>query len=400
MVANVSVNSRRLSWLILAMISSSDFLGRGQVVELRLQRAGPRFQLGQFLQRFEVDAAEPAELAAQLGDFLVGCADRRSPRVDAAYAVVSLRAVCGPWTDAGVQLGQLELVILAEPLRPGCRGGGGRSLTSSSRAWTCSCCARHSLRTAWACWARRLRSWRFWSRWPASSATWRSAGFLVEIRLRQMADAAQHGPLALGQAGPCSWPGPAGSAAVPGGAGPGRGHVAGAGRAGAARRSSTLASATCACVHACCCSWRSRSRPRISSSACVQARVQDLRPAPRRRPPGRCASCQDFSSAAISCSSRCISSRWRCHFLVQALALVAVPFDAARAGRRPARPGRRSPSAGRGPARPGRRCARAGRPGRLRPRRCAGRARRSARAARAARSCATGCRSRRDGCRR
>ena len=47
-------------------------LGRGQVVELRLQSGGPRFQLAQLLEGLEVDAAQPAQLAPQLGDLLVG----------------------------------------------------------------------------------------------------------------------------------------------------------------------------------------------------------------------------------------------------------------------------------------------------------------------------------------
>ena len=47
------------------------FLGRGQVLPLGLQLVGPRLQLLQFLERFHVDAAEPAELATQIGDFLL-----------------------------------------------------------------------------------------------------------------------------------------------------------------------------------------------------------------------------------------------------------------------------------------------------------------------------------------
>src|SRR5207249_3863921 len=47
-------------------------LGSGQVAGLFAQRLGPAVQLVQFLKRFHVDATEPAELAAQLLDFLLG----------------------------------------------------------------------------------------------------------------------------------------------------------------------------------------------------------------------------------------------------------------------------------------------------------------------------------------
>ena len=47
-------------------------LGGREVVELRPQRAGPRLQLREFLQRVEVHAAQLAELLAQLGHFFFG----------------------------------------------------------------------------------------------------------------------------------------------------------------------------------------------------------------------------------------------------------------------------------------------------------------------------------------
>src|SRR2546430_242035 len=74
MVLNVSTNNRRLSWLILPMISSRAF-GCREVVVLGLQRLGAILQLGQFLKRIEVDAAQAAQLAAEFGDLVVGGVD-------------------------------------------------------------------------------------------------------------------------------------------------------------------------------------------------------------------------------------------------------------------------------------------------------------------------------------
>ena len=64
----------------------------------------------------------------------------------------------------------------------------GLQLVACSR----SCCACHSLRTVWACSARRLRSCRSRSRICASSATLPLGRLLVEIQLGQGRRRLQH----------------------------------------------------------------------------------------------------------------------------------------------------------------------------------------------------------------
>src|SRR5262245_49623646 len=72
-------------------------LGGSQIVELSLQRVGPLFQLLHLLERVKVDAAELAQLLAQLGNFFVGLlgGDRQ-------------------WRRRALKGRQLNLIIFAE----------------------------------------------------------------------------------------------------------------------------------------------------------------------------------------------------------------------------------------------------------------------------------------------
>ena len=103
-VCSVSANSRRLSVLILSMIFSSGGLGGGQVLVLLGKGLVADLQGLEFLEGFEVDAADGVDLAPQLVDLLLY-----------HLALVLLLGIGG----LAVGGGQVDAVILAEPLDQG-----------------------------------------------------------------------------------------------------------------------------------------------------------------------------------------------------------------------------------------------------------------------------------------